>query len=90
MFRQFQTEYGQLPDILISNAGYRKRVPNVLDISIGELDYMVNANLRTSFILVKGVVGHMMSQQRGRIVFVSSIAVYGGALMDVVSLAFLS
>lgn len=51
---------------------------------------MVNANLRTSFILVKGVVGHMMSQQRGRIVFVSSIAVYGGALMDVVSLAFLS
>lgn len=80
MFQQIETEHGQLPDILISNAGYGKRVPNVLDITLDEFDYMLNVNLRASFILVKGVVEHMMNQRWGRIVFVSSIAAYGGSI----------
>ncbi|OJJ79145.1 SDR family NAD(P)-dependent oxidoreductase [Aspergillus glaucus CBS 516.65] len=80
MFQQIETEHGQLPDILISNAGYGKRVPNVLDITLDEFDYMLNVNLRASFILVKGVVEHMMNQRWGRIVFVSSIAAYGGGI----------
>lgn len=77
MFQQIETKHGHQPDILISNAGYGKRVPNVLEMSLDEFDCLINVNLRASFILVKGVVEHMMSQRWGRIVFVSSIAAYG-------------
>lgn len=80
MFRQIDTEHGQRPDILVSNAGYGKRVPNVWDISLEEFDHTLNINLRASFILVKGVVEHMKSQRWGRIVFMSSIAAYGGGI----------
>lgn len=80
MFQQIDKEYGQRPDILISNAGYGKRVPNVWDITLEEFDHTLNINLRASFILVKGVVEHMKSQRWGRIVFMSSIAAYGGGI----------
>ncbi|BCR83195.1 SDR family NAD(P)-dependent oxidoreductase [Aspergillus chevalieri] len=80
MFQQIQTEHGHPPDIVISNAGYGKRIPNVLNISLDDFDYMLNVNLRASFILVKRVVEHMISQRWGRIVFVSSIAAYGGGI----------
>ncbi|KAJ6109089.1 hypothetical protein N7486_001323 [Penicillium sp. IBT 16267x] len=80
MFRQIDTEHGQRPDILISNAGYGKRFPNVWDITLEEFDHTLNINLRASFILVKGVVEHMKSQRWGRIVFMSSIAASGGGI----------
>ncbi|EYE92205.1 SDR family NAD(P)-dependent oxidoreductase [Aspergillus ruber CBS 135680] len=80
MFQQIETKHGHQPDILISNAEYGKRVPNVLEMSLDEFDCLINVNLRASFILVKGVVEHMMSQRWGRIVFVSSIAAYGGGI----------
>lgn len=80
MFEQIQKEHGQPPDILISNAGYGKRVPQVWDITLEEFDHTINVNLRASFILVKGVVEHMKQQRWGRIVFVSSIAAYGGGI----------
>ena len=80
MFKQIDADHGQRPDILISNAGYGKRVPNVWDITLEEFDYTLNVNLRASFILVKGVVEHMKSQNWGRIVFMSSIAAYGGGI----------
>ena len=41
---------------------------------------MLNVNLRASFVLVKGVVEHMKAQRWGRIVFMSSIAAYGGGI----------
>lgn len=41
---------------------------------------MITTNLRASFILVKGVVEHMKAQRWGRIVFMSSIAAYGGGI----------
>ncbi|KAJ5613977.1 Short-chain dehydrogenase/reductase SDR [Penicillium herquei] len=80
MFQQIDAEHGQRPDILISNAGYGKRFPNVWDITLEEFDYTLNINLRASFILVKGVAEHMKNQRWGRIVFMSSIAASGGGI----------
>lgn len=80
MFEQIDHEHGQRPDILVSNAGHGKRIPQVWDIPLEEFDYTINVNLRASFILVKGVVEHMKAQRWGRIVFMSSIAGYGGGI----------
>ncbi|KAL1876693.1 hypothetical protein Plec18167_005101 [Paecilomyces lecythidis] len=80
MFVQIDKEHGQRPDILVSNAGYGKRIPQVWDISLEEFDYTINVNLRASLILVKGVVEHMKAQRWGRIIFMSSIAGYGGGI----------
>jgi 3-oxoacyl-[acyl-carrier protein] reductase len=73
-------EHGQRPDILISNARYGKRIPEVSDFSLEEFDYTMNINLRATFILVKGVVEHMKAQRWGRIIFMSSIAAQGGGI----------
>ncbi|KAH8699003.1 hypothetical protein BGW36DRAFT_294388 [Talaromyces proteolyticus] len=80
MFTEIDAQHGQRPDILVSNAGYGKRVPQVWDITLEEFDYTIQVNLRASFILVKGVVERMKSQRWGRIVFMSSIAGYGGGI----------
>ncbi|CAI7661496.1 unnamed protein product [Penicillium glandicola] len=80
MFQQIDLEHGQRPDILISNAGYGKRIPDVSDISLEEFDHTMNINLRAAFILVKGVVDHMKAQKWGRIIFMSSIAAQGGGI----------
>jgi 3-oxoacyl-[acyl-carrier protein] reductase len=80
MFQQIDAEHGQRPDILVSNAGYGKRIPDVSEIPLEEFDYTINVNLRASFILVKGVVDHMKSQKWGRIIFMSSIAAQGGGI----------
>jgi 3-oxoacyl-[acyl-carrier protein] reductase len=80
MFQQIDVEHGQRPDILISNAGYGKRIPDVSDITLEEFDYTMNINLRAGFILVKGVIEHMKAQKWGRIVFMSSIAAQGGGI----------
>jgi 3-oxoacyl-[acyl-carrier protein] reductase len=80
MFQQIDIEHGQRPDILISNAGYGKRIPDVSNISLEEFDHTMNINLRAGFILVKGVVEHMKAQKWGRIIFMSSIAAHGGGI----------
>ncbi|KAL4994291.1 hypothetical protein BDV10DRAFT_197638 [Aspergillus recurvatus] len=80
MFLKIDKEHGQRPDILVSNAGYGKRVPQVWDITLEEFDYTMNVNLRASFILVKGVVEHMRNQRWGRIILMSSIAASGGGI----------
>jgi 3-oxoacyl-[acyl-carrier protein] reductase len=80
MYQQIDAEHGQRPDILVSNAGYGKRIPDVSEIPLEEFDYTININLRASFILVKGVVDHMKAQKWGRIVFMSSIAAQGGGI----------
>lgn len=50
------------------------------DITLEEFDRTLNVNLRPSFLLTKGLVGQMRAQKWGRIVFVSSIAAYGGGI----------
>ncbi|KAI3005559.1 hypothetical protein CBS147346_4225 [Aspergillus niger] len=81
LFTEIQAQHSnRTPDILISNAGYGKRVPQVWDITTEEFDYSLTVNLRASFLLVKGVVEHMKAQRWGRIIFMSSIAGYGGGI----------
>ncbi|CAG8032245.1 unnamed protein product [Penicillium olsonii] len=80
MFQEIDKEHGHRPDILISNAGYGKRVTNIWDCTLEEFDYTLQVNLRASFILTKGVVERMKSQKWGRIVFMSSIAAQGGGI----------
>lgn len=80
MFTEIDKQHGHRPDILISNAGYGKRISQIWDISLEEFDYTINVNLRASFILVKGCVEYMRKQRWGRIVFMSSIAAQGGGI----------
>ncbi|KAK4186238.1 3-oxoacyl-reductase FabG [Podospora australis] len=68
------------PDILVSNAGHGKRIPDIADISIDEFDYTLNINLRASFILSKFSIPHMTAQKWGRIIYVSSLAAGGGGI----------
>ncbi|EED21328.1 3-ketoacyl-acyl carrier protein reductase, putative [Talaromyces stipitatus ATCC 10500] len=80
MFSEIDAQHGHRPDILISNAGYGKRIPQIWDIDLEEFDYTINVNLRASFILTKGCVEYMRNQRWGRIVFMSSIAAQGGGI----------
>ncbi|KAI5862404.1 NAD(P)-binding protein [Durotheca rogersii] len=68
------------PDILVSNAGYGKRLPGILDVSLEEFDYTLSVNLRASFLLTKLSIPHMEARGWGRVVFVSSIAAQGGGI----------
>ncbi|ROV97397.1 hypothetical protein VMCG_06928 [Cytospora schulzeri] len=81
LFREIQFQHDQSgPDILVSNAGYGKRIPDILDIPIDEFDYTLTVNLRASFILCKLSVPHMLQQKWGRIIFIGSLAAYGGGI----------
>lgn len=81
LFDEIQKEHNQSgPDILVSNAGYGKRIPQIVDIPIPEWDHTITVNLRSSFLLAKFSVPHMQSQNWGRIIFMSSIAAYGGGI----------
>lgn len=75
-----QKEHNRAVDILISNAGYGKRIRDVSEIPLSEFEITLNVNLRAPFLLVKGVVDGMKAQKWGRIIFVSSIAAYGGGM----------
>ncbi|CAK4032963.1 NAD(P)-binding [Lecanosticta acicola] len=77
---EVQRQHGRAVDILISNAGYGKRIRDVSDIPLSEFEHTLNVNLRAPFLLVKGVVEGMKAQKWGRIVFVSSIAAHGGGM----------
>ncbi|KAK3386602.1 hypothetical protein B0H63DRAFT_468070 [Podospora didyma] len=74
----FHRKFG--PDILVSNAGHGKRIPDIADISIEEFDKMININLRSAFILCKLAIPNMTKQKWGRIIFVSSLAAHGGGI----------
>src|SRR5688572_29706707 len=53
LFKEMIAEQGQHPDIIVSNAGYGKRIPKIEDIEIEEWDYTLRVNLTASFILCK-------------------------------------
>jgi 3-oxoacyl-[acyl-carrier protein] reductase len=81
LFEDIKTGHGQDgPDILVSNAGYGKRRPGILDVSLEEFDHTLNINLRASFILSKLSIPHMEAQIWGRIIFISSITAIGGGI----------
>ena len=80
VYEEIERTHGHGPDILISNAGYGKRIASIIDIPIEEFDKMIQINLRPSFVLSKLVVPYMQSQGWGRIIFMSSIAAIGGGI----------
>jgi 3-oxoacyl-[acyl-carrier protein] reductase len=81
LFKSIRELHGQDgPDILVSNAGYGKRIPDIADISVEEFDYTITVNLRAAFILSKLSIPHMAAQGWGRIIFVSSLAAHGGGI----------
>ncbi|RYP80810.1 hypothetical protein DL769_002280 [Monosporascus sp. CRB-8-3] len=81
LFDEIKAQHGQAgPDILVSNAGYGKRFPGILDVSLQEFDHTININLRASFILTKLSIPYMEAQGGGRIIFISSIAAIGGGI----------
>jgi 3-oxoacyl-[acyl-carrier protein] reductase len=80
LYDEINQQHGQGADILVVNAGYGKRVSNILDITIEEWDYTINVNLRSSFILTKLAVPHMQSRGWGRVVYISSIAATGTSI----------
>jgi 3-oxoacyl-[acyl-carrier protein] reductase len=80
LFRETVEKHGHGPDILIANAGHGKRIVNILDIPLEEFDYTLSINLRAPFLLSKLSVPHMVSQKWGRIIYMGSIAGYGGGV----------
>jgi 3-oxoacyl-[acyl-carrier protein] reductase len=80
LFKEISEQYGHGPDILIANAGHGKRIVNILDIPLEEFDYTLSINLRAPFLLSKLSVPHMASQKWGRIIYMGSIAGYGGGV----------
>lgn len=81
LFQDIKKEHNQDgPDILVSNAGHGKRIPQIVDIPIEEWDLTIQVNLRASFLLCKLAVPHMKAQHWGRIVLMGSIAGYGGGI----------
>lgn len=80
LYKEIESAHGHGPDILIANAGYGKRVPQIVDITYDEWDYTILINLRAPFVLAKLAVPHMAQQRWGRIIMMSSIAGYGGGI----------
>ncbi|KAJ1338052.1 3-oxoacyl-[acyl-carrier protein] reductase [Microdochium nivale] len=81
LFKEIREQHGQgAPDILISNAGYGKRLPGIVDVTYDEFDHTLDVNLKASFVLSKLSIPHMEAEGWGRIVFISSIAAIGGGI----------
>lgn len=80
MFDEIKETHGKHPDIVVANAGYGKRVSNILELDIEEWDYTMNVNLRSSFIITKLAVPHMQEQAWGRMIYISSIAAGGTSI----------
>ena len=81
LFNEIRDAHGREgPDILISNAGYGRRIPNIADVPLNEFDYTLSVNLRASFVLCRAAVPAMAARRWGRVIFVSSIAAHGGGI----------
>ena len=80
LFDEIKQQHGQHPDILVVNAGHGKRISNILEINFEEWDYTINVNLRSSFIITKLAVPHMLEQAWGRVIYISSIAAGGTSI----------
>lgn len=66
------TKFGII-DVLVNNAGIRFR-KSFLDISNDELDRVINVNLKSVFYLCQEVLPHMIENNSGKVINMSSIA----------------
>ncbi|MBC7130633.1 SDR family oxidoreductase, partial [Candidatus Bathyarchaeota archaeon] len=63
--------YGRI-DILVNNAGVN-RPAKVIDMPDEDFDFIVNVNLKGTFLCCRAVLPHMLKQGYGRIINVSSV-----------------
>ncbi|KOS18266.1 3-oxoacyl-reductase FabG [Escovopsis weberi] len=80
MWDEIHRHHARHPDILVSNAGHGRRVPDLADITLEEWEHTIRVNLTASFVLCKLAVPHMQARRWGRIVLMGSIAGYGGGI----------
>ena len=60
-------------DVLVNNAGMRFR-KKFLDITVDEFTNVMNVNVTSMFHLCQSVIPHMLEQNRGKIINMSSVA----------------
>jgi 3-oxoacyl-[acyl-carrier protein] reductase len=72
VYRSAHDKFGRV-DILVNNAGVGKFGP-LPSISVEEYDWMMNTNMRTSFLCTHAFLPEMLERQEGWIVFVGSVA----------------
>lgn len=81
LYAELASEHGQKgADIAVVNAGFGKRITNILEIGLDDWDYTMDVNLRSSFVLTKLAVPHMLERGWGRVVYISSIAAQGTSI----------
>jgi len=74
-------EIGQV-DILINNAGI-SFIGLLQDMSVDEWNSVINSNLTSAFLMSKYVIPHMLKNQKGHIINISSVWGNVGASMEV-------
>jgi len=67
-----KAQFGRL-DILINNAGVGV-YKNIVDTTAAEYDYMIDSNVRSTFLFTRHAVPLMIAQSRGTILMISSVA----------------
>ena len=72
MIQSAASKFGQV-DILVNNAGVLRPTP-LLDISEEEWDYVVDGNLKSTFLCSKAVLPLMQANGWGRVINISSSA----------------
>ena len=73
MVRAVLTDFGKI-DILVNNAGIASRGNSVHDTDPSEMERVVRTHAFGSFYLSKFVLPSMRQQQRGDVIFISSVA----------------
>ena len=71
-------EFGRL-DILVNNAG-TSRSQNIFETSESDWDFIIKTNLKSMFLMSKPAMEIMRDQKFGRIINLTSIVAYRGAL----------
>jgi 3-oxoacyl-[acyl-carrier protein] reductase len=72
LYRSAHDKFGRV-DILVNNAGVGKFGP-LPSISAEEYDWMMNTNMRSTFLCTHAFLPEMLERQEGWIVFVGSVA----------------
>jgi 3-oxoacyl-[acyl-carrier protein] reductase len=67
-----ESEFGRL-DILINNAG-AGNYKNLVDTSVEEYDWLMDVNMKSSFLFARHAAPGMIARKSGEILFISSVA----------------
>jgi NADP-dependent 3-hydroxy acid dehydrogenase YdfG len=72
LLHETQAAFGAA-DILVNNAGVGK-FGMLADLSLDEYDWMMNVNMRATFLATKALLPSMLERKSGNIVFIGSVA----------------